>query len=144
MIRPITEADIPGLKTLYVRSNNSVGLPLPAGYFEEDSRLFVSKTVRESQTLVSIEENRIAGVVCFTGDFLEALFVEPDFFGHGIGSALLKRALDGKKSILLNVYRDNRKAVSFYRSHAFKITSGGVSSETKLPYLEMEWKKENS
>ncbi|MBO4441563.1 GNAT family N-acetyltransferase [bacterium] len=144
MIRPITEADIPGLKALYVRSNNSVRLPLPEGYFEDDSRLFAEKTVRESQTLVSIEENRIAGVVCFTDDFLEALFVEPDFFGHGIGSELLKRALEGKKSILLNVYRDNRKAVSFYRSHAFKITSGGINTENRLPYLEMEWKRENS
>jgi len=142
LIRPITEADIPGLRALYVRSNDSVGLPLPEGYFENDGRLFVSKTIREAQTLVSIEENRIAGVVCFTEDFLEALFVEPGFFGRGIGSALLKRAIDGKKSLRLNVYRDNERAVRFYLRHAFRITSGGVNTENRLPYLEMEWSEE--
>ena len=138
MIRPITEADIPALKALYVRSNNSVRLPLPKGYFENDSRLFVSKTIREAQTLVSIEENRIIGVVCFTEDFLEALFVEPAFFGRGIGTALLERALENKKSLRLNVYRDNQRAISFYRRHAFRITSEGIDTGNRLPYLEME------
>ncbi len=138
MIRPITEADIPVLKALYVRSNNSVRLPLPEGYFENDSRLFVSKTIRETQTLVSIEGNRIIGVVCFTEDFLEALFVEPAFFGRGTGSALLERALENKKLLRLNVYRDNLRAVSFYRRHAFRITSSGIDTGNQLPYLEME------
>ncbi len=138
MIRPITEADIPVLKALYVRSNNSVRLPLPEGYFENDSRLFVSKTIRETQTLVSIEGNRIIGVVCFTEDFLEALFVEPAFFGRGTGSALLERALENKKLLRLNVYSDNLRAVSFYRRHAFRITSSGIDTGNQLPYLEME------
>lgn len=53
---------------------------------------------------------------------LHKIMVHPDFRGQGIGSALMKQALQSAKSVvLLTVNPDNIPAVSLYESFGFRI-----------------------
>ncbi|QDU10588.1 GNAT family N-acetyltransferase [Gimesia aquarii] len=68
----------------------------------------------------------IAGVLLMfptkTGEiFLHKIMVHPDFRGQGIGSALMKQALQAAKSVvLLTVNPDNAPAVRLYESFGFR------------------------
>lgn len=53
--------------------------------------------------------------------FLHKIMVHPDFRGQGIGSALMKQALQAAKSVvLLTVNPDNAPAVRLYESFGFR------------------------
>lgn len=72
------------------------------------------------------QQHTIAGVLLMfptnTGEtFLHKIMVHPDFRGQGIGSALMKQALQAAKSVvLLTVNPDNAPAVRLYESFGFR------------------------
>ncbi len=81
---------------------------------------------------------------------LYAIYLDPDYFGKGVGKALLHRSLEyaiaqGFKKMFVNVLTDNKMGRDFYeRMGAVPIEN----SEEELiidgkPYLEMkyEWKE---
>lgn len=56
---------------------------------------------------------------------LSQLYVLPDWLGAGIGPALMAWALDqarmaGARSLVLSVYSENTRALSFYRRYGFE------------------------
>ena len=55
---------------------------------------------------------------------LAAIYLDPDFQGKGIGSALIQQAvteLDGIKEIYLNVEKENTIGMNFYQAKGFEI-----------------------
>lgn len=57
---------------------------------------------------------------------LKAIYVHPDHWGDGVGSALLERGLglfpDDIQAVRLDVFADNKRACGFYESHGFEQT----------------------
>lgn len=57
---------------------------------------------------------------------LKAIYVHPDHWGDGVGSALLERGLgllpDDTTAVRLDVFADNDRARGFYESHGFEQT----------------------
>lgn len=58
------------------------------------------------------------------GRHIEMLFVAPDFFGHGVGTALLchvRDLADGRERLTVDVNEQNPKALAFYLSRGFVV-----------------------
>lgn len=138
MIRNFRESDLKEIETVYEKSNDAVFLNVDPGFFRKDRKNFSSDTIRHCKNLVFEENGRVLGVVSFSGEYLEGLFVLPEFWNRGIGSALLNSALEDRRELRLQVYAGNSRAVGFYRGHGFRIVRSGVCQMTGLTYFEME------
>ena len=137
MIRNFRESDLHDIETVYEKSNSAVSLKVTPGFFKKDKKKFLSETLRCCKNSVYEHVGKVVGVVSSSADYIEGLFVLPEFWGKGIGTELLNSATIGKDEIFLQVYADNERAVNFYRKNGFEISGSGVCQMTRLPYFEM-------
>lgn len=74
------------------------------------------------------------------GEHLEMLFVHADARGHGVGSALLERAIAEQQIRLVDVNEQNKQAVEFYVRRGFVVTGRSECDDAGRPYplLHME------
>lgn len=104
--------------------------------------------------LVAVAENADAEIVGFChgvvqedeGDILR-LYVDPDCWGEGIGTALYERMRDdlldfNMKRIRANVLRDNGLGVSFYESLGFEKTGEATVTMGGEEYPEVTYTRE--
>lgn len=80
-----------------------------------------------SQALPSLElwvarddDGALIGFMGLSGNTVEALFLDPAWFGRGAGRAFLDHALGLKGPLLVEVNEDNPKALAFYERYGFK------------------------
>ena len=79
--------------------------------------------------------------------FINSIYIEPTFQGKGLGSMLMKKALDwlgGDEPIYLEVLNYNQNAIDFYERFGFEKTDAAVPLEEgapdyikSLPQIEM-------
>lgn len=70
---------------------------------------------------------------------IEALFVDPAFFGSGIGSQLVQNVVEqatrkGHTSVIVEVNEQNPRAAGFYAKHGFKQYSRSELDDQGRPY----------
>ncbi|WP_439272654.1 GNAT family N-acetyltransferase [Pseudochrobactrum sp. HB0163] len=84
----------------------------------------------------------MAGIIAFKQGWIEQLYILPGFQGHGIGSALLKQALNRFSHLQLWTFQRNMQARKFYEKHNFIAveTSDGSRNEEKEPDMRYEYK----
>jgi ribosomal protein S18 acetylase RimI-like enzyme len=87
------------------------------------------------------EAGRIDGVVSFgegrEGFELMSLYVAADIRSSGLGSRLLEFAI-GDRAAVLWVFRDNPRAIAFYRRHRFELDGGtSIDDDTGLVLVRM-------
>jgi len=137
VIRNFKESDLHDIETIYEKSNNAVSLNVEPDFFKKDRKKFTSETIRRCRNLVCEHEEKVVGIISCSEDYIEGLFVLPDFWNKGIGTELLNSATAEKKELCLQVYSDNKRAIDFYRKRGFEIIGKGVCQMTNLPYFEM-------
>jgi ribosomal protein S18 acetylase RimI-like enzyme len=69
--------------------------------------------------LVVEDGKRVVGFVATTRTHVDQLFVDPDYQGRGIGTALLTSALRRAPAATLNVFEENIPGRRFYEGHGF-------------------------
>lgn len=77
----------------------------------------------ETMMVACDKSGRLRGFCGITGDEIEMLFIDPEARGCGIGSALLRRALDEYGATKVDVNEQNGQAVGFYEHMGFKAVS---------------------
>lgn len=99
----------------------------------------------EKDTEPSADFPRPVGFMGFNWPQIEMLFVEPEFFGHGIGKTLLaltqKRAIAEGATLTLDVNEQNPAALAFYKRMGFAVTGRSPVDGQGRPYplLHMAW-----
>ena len=90
----------------------------------------MQKRLSHSLLLVAEVENKIAGFANFSPvneqgqSELSAIYLYPEYQGHGIGTALLDNGiamLENLKEVYLDVEKDNTIGTNFYKAKAFKV-----------------------
>lgn len=132
------ESDLRDIEEIYEKSNDALSLDVPAGFFSKDKTHFSSYTVRHCRNKVFEENGMVLGVISYSNDYIEGLFVLPECWGRGIGSALLESAAEDEKKLRLQVYAGNGRALGFYKKHGFRVVGSGRCQMTGLDYFEME------
>ncbi|HBX6010944.1 TPA: acetyltransferase [Klebsiella pneumoniae] len=82
---------------------------------------------------VNTEDQPIAFML-LTGDHMDALFVDPDVRGCGVGKLLIEHALSLKPKLTTNVNEQNEQAVGFYQKMGFRVTGRSETDDLGQPY----------
>lgn len=78
-------------------------------------------------------EKKLSGFIGLSSDKIEMLFVAPEFFGQGIGSALINFAI-GQGFRKVDVNEENLRAVQFYTKHGFNVFSRDELDDCGKPH----------
>ncbi|MEO1662787.1 MAG: GNAT family N-acetyltransferase [Pseudomonadota bacterium] len=125
------------------RLARSVAMPwLPVVHSPEEDLVFFSEIVLPNENVRIVEiENDIAGFIAFCGDWLNHLYVHPDFWGRRFGSLLLEDAKATSKRLQLWTFQRNTAARAFYERHQFLEVerTDGAKNEERTPDVRMVW-----
>jgi GNAT superfamily N-acetyltransferase len=92
------------------------------------------------------DETGITGFLGLTHDNIEMLFVRPDCFGKGVGTKLLRFAVNGNRIRKVDVNEQNPKALRFYQRMGFVIARRSPLDAMGKPYpiLHLEIPENNA
>ncbi|WP_316392629.1 acetyltransferase [Citrobacter farmeri] len=80
------------------------------------------------------EQDEPVAFMLLTGDHMDALFVDPDVRGRGVGKLLIKHALSLAPALTTNVNEQNEQAVGFYKKMGFWVTGRAEVDDLGRPY----------
>ncbi|MBP7642934.1 MAG: GNAT family N-acetyltransferase, partial [Saprospiraceae bacterium] len=99
-------------------------------HFHEKEHLYVARN----------EMGKILGFIGVSGTALEMLFLDPTFFGLGIGTFLVNFVIQKHKVSKVEVNEQNVQGVLFYKKMGFKVVGRTETdpSGKPFPHLIME------
>jgi len=108
---------------------------------EEDYEFISRKLLIENEVWIAELNDVVAGFIAFHDDWVNQLYVAPQFQRRGIGRDLLAIAKRGNASLQLWVFEVNEPAIRFYQQQGFRIVerTDGAANEAKMPDLRMVW-----
>ena len=81
------------------------------------------------------DDGAVKGIIQVEKQEIKKLFVEPVLQGKGIGSVLLKYAIDYHNANILWALEKNTRAIRFYERHGFIVTADKKLEEDTTEYL---------
>lgn len=88
--------------------------------FEEIKELVANINFNDFQVFCSVYENTVMGFIGVADKKVEMLFIDPKYFGKGIGKKLLIFAVDELNADEVDVNEQNTKAIKFYQKFGFE------------------------
>lgn len=138
-VRPWDESDRPFLRTLFLRARKASWTWLSG----ENWRLedFDSVTLGEQIWVAECNGKRAGFASVLVNDhFLHNLFVDPDWQGQGVGSALLEKVQSTfTRTGALKCLQQNEAALRFYQRHGWYIEAQGNAPDGD--YWLLHWRK---
>lgn len=120
IIREASQADYPALRRIYLDSRRE-------SFFWANSEEFAledfDKETADEYILVAESQLGIVGYASLylPDDFIHHLFVHPDSAGQGVGTMLVKAAIDKmNKPARLKCVSENRRALAFYEKNGWR------------------------
>jgi GNAT superfamily N-acetyltransferase len=142
MIRAATASDLEAIVAVFERSFATLDF-LPELHTHDEHLAFFGRAVREWEVYVWEENGAVVGFAALEGDMLSHLYVAPESFAKGVGSALLaeakRRRPDG---FTFWVFQANERARRFYEARgcaAVRFTDGS-GNEERTPDVLYEWR----
>lgn len=138
-LRNATNSDAFAIARL-IRESKKAAMPwLPLMHSLEEDVGWVSNVllVEQAVTVVTHDED-LAGVLATTTGWVEQLYVSPGQQGRGIGSSLLRSAMDAATGpVRLWTFQRNLRARRFYERHGFVAvgTTDGENEEKQPDVL---------
>lgn len=89
--------------------------------FQEIKQLVESVNFNDLQVFCLTNEHLVLGFIGVADKKIEMLFVDPQYFGQGLGQKLLNFAVSELAADKLDVNEQNIKALKFYQKFGFEI-----------------------
>jgi putative acetyltransferase len=144
VIRPYQFSDFDAVIILW-RASREVSLPdfqrRKGHFFYEDLAYFREHVLPENDVWVVEADGRPIAFMAIHGDFIDHLYVHPDYWRKGIGKLLLEHARTlSPLHLWLYTLQVNLNARAFYEKNGFVITKLGVSQPPENePDVKYEW-----
>ncbi|UUX54224.1 acetyltransferase [Citrobacter youngae] len=108
-------------------------------FLSPDYRLELEELVRsflpEAPLWVAVtEQDEPVAFMLLTDKHIDALFVDPDVRGSGVGELLIEHALSMSSTLTTNVNEQNEQAVGFYKKMGFSVTGWREVDDLGRPY----------
>ncbi|HCJ6375401.1 MULTISPECIES: acetyltransferase [Citrobacter] len=108
-------------------------------FLSPDYRIELEELVRsflpEAPLWVAVTENdEPVAFMLLTEQHIDALFVDPDMRGSGVGKLLIEHALSLTSTLTTDVNEQNDQAVGFYKKMGFKVTGRTEVDDLGRPY----------
>jgi ribosomal protein S18 acetylase RimI-like enzyme len=142
-IRACRPTDAPAVADAFL-SARATCLPwLPKVHADSDVRAWVAQVlVHRPHVYVAELDGRVVGFAALRDDYLDHLYVHPDFQNRGAGTALLHEAMRNRPNGLrLWVFQQNGQARRFYKRHGFVLLreTDGAANEERTPDALYGW-----
>lgn len=104
-----------------------------------------AKYLTGCENYVYIDGGRIVAFICVSdNNFINGLFVDPDYRGNGIGCRLVRYIKNCYDILHLNIYAKSRKMLNFASSEGFLINGALYQNESGQVKYTLVWEKEKS
>ena len=131
MIRQLQNKDIDKIMGIWLESTIDAHKFISKEYWNENYNIVKDMYIPMSKTFVYEDNDDIRGFISIiNNDFIGALFVEKNYQGQGIGKSLIDYAKNLYDNLSLAVYKENEKALEFYKNMGFKIISENINEDT--------------
>ena len=133
--------------TILWRVSREKSLPefqmLKGHFFFEDQGYFQNHILKENRVWVVEMENRPVAFMAINKEFVDQLYVHPDYWRRGIGNALLNVAREqSPQHVWLYTLQINVGARAFYEKNGFMAEKFGVSPPPESePDVEYHWRR---
>lgn len=134
-------SDADQIASVFLRSRKAYVMHAPLAHDDEDVRQWIREVVlATTSTFVAEADGGVVGFVSYavregTG-WIEHLYVAPGHTRAGVGSALLKVALQNlPRTVHLYTFQGSTEARRFYERHGFKAVAftEGAENEERCP-----------
>ncbi|MGG7096129.1 N-acetyltransferase [Clostridium sardiniense] len=134
--------DIDEIMKIWVESTIKSHDFIDENYWIESQDIVRNKYIPISKTYIYKEDNIIKGFISIlNNNFIGGLFVANDSQGQGIGRELIDTVKNELNSLTLNVFKENVRALKFYKREGFEIVSESIDSATLKEEILMKWKR---
>ena len=126
-------------------------------YVEAQQRWTLEDDAGHFRRVISVEyeiwlaeaDGRIVGLLARRDDFIDQLFVHPDRQRRGVGTALLRKAVElSPGGLRLFTFQRNQPARSFYEKYGFRAVKFGASpppeNEPDVEYRWEPWRQDSA
>lgn len=145
--RPAKKYDAKSVTNVYLLSRKTFVKFAPLAHSDVEIEQWITeKLIPSGNVTVAVHDKRVVGMMVLAkggkNNWLDHLYLHPDFVGRGIGSHMLERAkAELGAPIQLYTFQENRGAIRFYERHGFvPIEYGdGSGNEEKCPDVLMRW-----
>jgi len=112
-------------------------------FFYEDRDYFRNHVLKENQVWVVEVDNYPVAFMAMNKEFVDQLYIHPDYWRQGIGNALLNLArTQSPEHVWLYTLQINVNARAFYEENGFVAEKFGVSPPPEsAPDVEYHWRK---
>lgn len=138
VIRPHRQEDMPVLLEIWLQASLHAYDELPAALWWPHQEAMRDRFLAGSEIWVLEQGCQIKGFAALQGDELLALYVHPEFQGHGLGAALLYQLKRCHPYLWLRVCTRNTDIIAFYRYQGFSCCGEQKDPVTGLPEWLME------
>ena len=131
MIRQLQNKDIDKIMGIWLESTIYAHKFISKEYWNENYNIVKDVYIPMSKTFIYEDNDDIRGFISIiNNDFIGALFVEKNYQSQGIGKSLIDYAKNLYDNLSLAVYKENEKALEFYKKMGFKIISENINVDT--------------
>ena len=112
-------------------------------FFYQDQAYFQDHILKDDEVWIVEFENEAIAFMAMKDDFIDQLYIHPDFWRRGIGTSLLNFARESSpEHIWLYTLQVNKDARAFYEANGFVAEKFGVSPPPENePDVEYHWRK---
>lgn len=141
MIRVFDARDLDQVMELWLNGNIEAHDFIPRNYWESNAPM-VREQLLQAEIYVYETDGKILGFVGLQGDYLAGIFVDRHARSMGIGGQLIHYVQKIRRTLTLNVYRKNQRAMEFYLREGFSVLSEDIDKATGETDIVLSWKFE--
>lgn len=105
--------------------------------FEQERRDIAEKFLPVAETFVFERNGAVVGFISLLGSEVGGIFVDPQYHGKGIGTALMDWARASRDHLELEVFEANEVGRGFYVAYGFGVVGERVDEATGQRVLRM-------
>jgi ribosomal protein S18 acetylase RimI-like enzyme len=146
-LRSFLESDFEAVAALWHETKQDAYpyLALEQGRTLDEDAGFLRLRILPRCTVFVVEiGDALAGFLALDGSYIDRLYVHPRCQRRGVGSLLLRSALEvSPAGVELHTHQKNGSACAFYEKHGFRAVRYGISPPPESePDVEYHWRPE--
>ncbi|CAN1512098.1 WecD Histone acetyltransferase HPA2 and related acetyltransferases [Caulobacteraceae bacterium] len=110
---------------------------------EEFVAFYRNRVMIDGPVWGAFEGDQLRGHIALLPGWIDHLYVDPDFHGRGIGSALVGLAQREQSELRLYTFQSNLRAHALYERHGFTVEelTDGQRNEERMPDMTYVWRR---
>lgn len=142
-LREASDSDGEEIAILFRLTRNE-NLPyLPDLHSPDEDLEYFAEIIKDQTVIVSQIGDNVVGFCAYNDNWLNHLYITPEYQHHGIGKSLLDQAKAHNSELNLWVFQKNTAARDFYEKNGFELLElrDGQANEEHEPDAHYIWSK---